>query len=138
MTEVREAQLDDVPGIVRIDPLGSLDAAEIQSLVATTATLVAVSGGEITGFVARRERHFYGRDFVELLFVEPAHRREGVGRSLLRRTLEDAGTGRVFVSTNQSNVAMQALLTAEDWVLSGILVGLDEGDPEHVYFRDVQ
>jgi len=136
MTEVREARIDDVPGIVRIDPLGSLDAAAIEALVRTAATLVAVSGNEITGFVARRERHFFGRDFVELLFVEPKHRRKGVGRSLLRRTLADAGTSRVFISTNQSNEAMQALLTSDGWLLSGILVGLDEGDPEHVYFRD--
>jgi GNAT superfamily N-acetyltransferase len=79
MTEIRETRIDDVPGIVRIDPFGSLGAAAIESLVRTAASLVAVSGSEITGFVARSERHFYGRDFVELLFVEPAHRRKGVG-----------------------------------------------------------
>jgi ribosomal protein S18 acetylase RimI-like enzyme len=136
MTEVREARIEDVPGIVRIDPLGSLRAAEIEYLVRNESSLVAVSGNEITGFVARRERHFYGRDFVELLFVAPTHRRKGVARSLMRRMLEDAGTSRVFVSTNESNEAMRALLASDDWVLSGILVGLDDGDPEHVYFHD--
>jgi ribosomal protein S18 acetylase RimI-like enzyme len=137
MTEIREARIDDVPDIVRIDPLGSLGATAIESLVRTAASLVAVSGSDITGFLARRERHFYGRDFVELLFVGPAHRRKGVGGSLMRRTLADAATSRVFTSTNQSNEAMQALLTSGDWVLSGILVGLDEVDPEHVFFHDV-
>jgi hypothetical protein len=55
----------------------------------------------------------------------------------MRRTLVDAGTSRVFTSTNQSNEAMQALLMSGGWVLSGILVGLDEGDPERVFFHDV-
>jgi GNAT superfamily N-acetyltransferase len=136
MAEVREARLDDVLGIVGIDPLGSLRTAEIESLIRTAACLVAVSGGAITGFLARRKRHFYGRDFVELLFVSPSHRHKGVGRALMQRTLADAETSRVFVSTNESNEAMRALLTSDGWVLSGVLVGLDEGDPEHVFFHD--
>jgi GNAT superfamily N-acetyltransferase len=136
MTEVREARLEDVPGIVRIDPHSSLGAAEIELLIRTGACLVAVSGADVTGFLARRKRHFYGRDFVELLFVAPAHRRKGVGRSLMQRTLADAETSRVFVSTNESNEAMRALLASDGWVTSGILVGLDEGDPEHIFFHD--
>jgi GNAT superfamily N-acetyltransferase len=136
MADVREARLDDVPGIVAIDPSGSLTAAEIESLIRTAACLVAVSAGVIAGFVARERRHFFGRDFVELLFVAPARRREGIGRALMQRTLADAETGRVFVSTNESNEAMRALLTSNGWVLSGVLVGLDEGDPEHVFFHD--
>ncbi len=137
MNEIREARIDDVPDIVRIDPRGALRAAEVEWLVRSAACLVAVSGNAISGFGARRERHFYGRDFVELLFVESTQRRKGVGRSLMRRTLADAGTARVFTSTNDSNDAMQALLTSDDWVLSGVLDGLDEGDPEHVFFHDV-
>jgi ribosomal protein S18 acetylase RimI-like enzyme len=137
MTEVRNARLDDVLAIARIDPLGSLRVAEIESLVRTEASLVAVSGNVIVGFLVRKVRHFYGRDFVELLFVAPAYRRRGVGQSLMRRTLADAATSRVFVSTNQSNEAMRALLASGGWVLSGILVGLDEEDPEHIYFHDV-
>ena len=136
MTEVRQARLEDVPGIVSIDPLGSLRVAEIGLLIRTAARLVAVSGGVITGFLARRARHFFGCDFVELLFVAPAHRRKGVGRALMQRTLADAETKRVFVSTNESNEAMRALLTSDGWAFSGALVGLDEDDPEHVFFQD--
>jgi ribosomal protein S18 acetylase RimI-like enzyme len=136
VTEVREARLHDVPAIVQIDPLGGLGVAEIESLIRTAACLVAAQEGAITGFVARRRRHFFGRDFVELLFVAPAHRRKGVGRSLMERALAGAETSRVFVSTNESNEAMRALLTSAGWVRSGVLVGLDEGDPEHVFFHD--
>jgi hypothetical protein len=82
-----------------------------------------------------RPGHFYGRDFLDLLFVGEAHRRRGTGRSLLRAVVEGAAT-RVFTSTNASNTAMRSLLASESWSRSGMLVGLDEGDPEHVFFRD--
>lgn len=40
----------------------------------------------------------------------------------------------VFTSTNESNAPMQALPAAEGWELSGKLDGLDDGDPELVYY----
>jgi len=43
----------------------------------------------------------------------------------------------VFVSTNESNAPMRELLRSEGWRPSGVLTGLDEGDPEHVFFHDV-
>jgi hypothetical protein len=54
---------------------------------------------------------------------------------LIRAAVEFASTPRVFTSTNKSNTAMQALLRSEGWSWSGELVGLDEGDPELVYYR---
>lgn len=138
MTQIRQARISDVAEIVTIDPLGSLRAREIESLVRSAACLVAVISGDIAGFVARRERHFYGRDFVELLFVSATQRRNGIGSSLMRTTLADAGTSRVFTSTNESNDAMRRFLATDDWVESGVLDGLDDGDPELVFFNDVR
>jgi ribosomal protein S18 acetylase RimI-like enzyme len=71
-----------------------------------------------------------------LIVVHDASRRRGVGRALLRASVDRAGTARVFSSTNASNVAMQSLFAAEGWTLSGRLDGLDEGDPEIFYFFD--
>ncbi|MGD0926384.1 MAG: GNAT family N-acetyltransferase [Streptosporangiaceae bacterium] len=90
----------------------------------------------VTGFAIVKPAHFFGRDFVELLMVDPARRRSGTGRALLREALAAAGTAQVFTSTNKSNRPMRALLDAEDWSLSGELDGLDEGDPELVFFKD--
>lgn len=42
----------------------------------------------------------------------------------------------MFTSANESNIPMRALLRHEGWTPSGVLTGLDEGDPEHVFFRD--
>lgn len=54
----------------------------------------------------------------------------------MRATLQNASTSRVFVSTNKSNTQMRELLRSEGWSPCGVLTGLDEGDPEHVFFHD--
>lgn len=53
---------------------------------------------------------------------------------LLRAALTAAGTKQVFTSTNASNQPMRSLLLAEGWSFSGELDGLDEGDPELVFY----
>ena len=78
---------------------------------------------------------FFGRDFVELLVVEQAQRRRGIGRALMASALANATSPVVFTSTNESNNPMRALLARDGWLLSGRLTGLDEGDPELVYYR---
>jgi GNAT superfamily N-acetyltransferase len=98
---------------------------------------VAVERGEITGFLILRPGHFYGRDFIDLLYVAPPWRRHGTGRALIRAAPRHASTSRVFVSTNESNTPMTTLLRSEEWTPSGVLTGLDEDDPEHVFFHDV-
>jgi GNAT superfamily N-acetyltransferase len=136
MTQLRAAQARDVSAILAIDPHRPGRRAEIQALVSEQASLVAVEHGEIVGFLAARPARFYQRDFIDLLFVAPAARRKGVGRALLRAALQNASTSRVFTSTNESHAPMHELLRSAGWTPSGVLTGLDEGDPEHVFFHD--
>jgi GNAT superfamily N-acetyltransferase len=135
--ELRAARAEDVSAIVALDPgrLGSPE--EIQALVHGQASLVAVEHGEIAGFLALKPGHFYGRDFIDLLFIAPRWRRHGAGRALMRAALQNASTSRVCVSTNESNTPMRELLRTAGWTPSGVLTGLDEDDPEHVFFHDV-
>jgi GNAT superfamily N-acetyltransferase len=137
MAELRQAQQDDVSAIAAIDPTGPGRLEELRALVREHASLVAVEHDQIAGFLSRRPGHFYGRDFIDLLFVAPRWKRHGIARALTRAALQDAATSRVFTSTNQSNTPMRQLLRSEGWTLAGVLTGLDEGDPEHVFFHDV-
>ncbi len=137
MAEVRAARVDDVGAIVAIDPLDPGRLEEIRALVREFASLVAVERGQIVGFLALRPGHFYNRDFIDLLFVTPRWQRQGLGRALMRAALRSASTSRVFTSTNESDTPMRELLRSEGWTPSGVLTGLDEGDPEHVFFHDV-
>ena len=137
MAELRAAQAGDVSAIVAMDPSSLGSPVEIRALVREGASLVAVERGQVVGFLALRPGHFYQRDFIDLLFVAPGWRQQGLGRALMRAALQNATTARVFVSTNESNAPMRHLLHSEGWTPSGILTGLDEGDPEHVFFHDI-
>ena len=95
---------------------------------------MAIGDHGTAGYVVTKERHFYGRDFIDLLVVGESARRHGVGRMLMRTAVGAATTPRVFTSTNESNAPMRALLESEGWSYSGRLEGLDEGDPELVFF----
>jgi GNAT superfamily N-acetyltransferase len=138
-SEIRRAVAGDIDGILRIDHHAaradpgrpgflrrSLDLGEC---------LVYLDDGAVAGFAVVKRGRFFGRDFVELLMVDPTRRRCGIGRNLLRAALATAGTERVFTSTNTSNQPMRSLLWAEGWSFSGELAGLDEGDPELVFYN---
>ena len=137
MVELRPARAGDVAAIVAVDPPRLGRPEDIQALIEEQASLVAVERGEIVGFLGLRPGHFFRRDFIDLLYVAPGSRNQGAGRALMRAALRNASTPRVFVSTNESNTPMRQLLGSEGWILSGVLTGLDEGDPEHVFFHDV-
>ena len=138
--EIRRAIPGDVDDILRIDN----DAAQgdqgradfLRRCLDLGECLVYLDRGSVAGFAVVRPAHFFGRDFVELLMVDPARRRGGIGRNLLRAALATAGTEQVFTSTNTSNLPMRSLLRAEGWSFSGELDGLDEGDPELVFYNN--
>lgn len=137
--EIRPATAVDLVAVLRLDPLAMagdrLRAEFLSRCTAVGECHVYVAGGTVAGFVVRRPAHFFGRDFVELLVVDAAHRRSGIGRALLRHALDTAFSVQVFTSTNMSNTAMRALLSAEDWTFSGQLDGLDAGDPELFFYK---
>jgi ribosomal protein S18 acetylase RimI-like enzyme len=137
--QIRPATAVDLVAVLHLDPLalaGDRQRAEFLSRsTAVGECHVSVAGGTVTGFVVRRPAHFFGRDFVELLVVDTAYRRSGIGRALLRHALDTAFSTQVFTSTNVSNTPMRALLRAEDWSFSGQLDGLDEGDPELFFYK---
>lgn len=93
---------------------------------------------QISGYAVVRPRSFVGRDFVELVTVAPHERRHGIGSLLLQRAVGSSTTDRIFTSTNHSNVAMIGLLEKESWPYRGQLKGIDEGDPEIVFYKDVE
>jgi N-acetylglutamate synthase-like GNAT family acetyltransferase len=139
MTEIREATEGDVVAILRIDERASgSDTQRVDALteaVRAGHVLVHTTEGEVDGYAHIKPRHFFGRDFVNLLSVSNAHRRVGIGSGLMAAALGCAGTGQLFTSTNQSNLPMRRLLERDEWEFSGELDGLDAGDPERVYFK---
>jgi GNAT superfamily N-acetyltransferase len=93
------------------------------------------SVGDVDGFVVTNKRSFFDRDFVRLVSVDSSRRRSGIARALLTAVVARATSETVFISTNVSNSAMRELLSMDRWIPSGTLSGLDEGDPEVVFWK---
>ncbi len=102
--------------------------------LAESRCAVARVDGIVRGYVVLKH-DFFGHGFVDLLLVHPEFRRRGLATTLMRAAELDAPTGKLFTSTNQSNVSAQRLFERLGFVRSGVIENLDEGDPEIVYFK---
>jgi ribosomal protein S18 acetylase RimI-like enzyme len=135
----RRAKSRDEAAILAIDAIASAGDQDrkrrIREAIGAGECIVYERNERVLGFVILKRQHFYGRDFIDLLIVASHARRQGIGRSLMTASVAASTTPRVFTSTNKSNSPMQALLRSEGWSASGELIGLDEGDPELVYYR---
>jgi ribosomal protein S18 acetylase RimI-like enzyme len=136
---VRRATSEDLDAVLELDraaPVGREHRVLLTARVQSGEVILFERARRVLAYVVLRERGFFGHDFVELLAVAIGDRRRGVGSILLQRTVELSTTQRVFTSTNKSNTQMMGLLEKAGWRFSGLLEGIDEGDPELVYFKD--
>lgn len=127
----RLATAADAALLARVDPArrDRIDAA-----IARGECWAAEFDGRLVGY-GIVSRHFFERDFVELLFVDAAARRRGVGECLLSAVERAVCADRLFTSTNESNAPMRALLAKRGYAVSGRIDNLDEGDPEMVFVK---
>jgi GNAT superfamily N-acetyltransferase len=88
----------------------------------------------IRGFVISDES-FFDQFFVRLLLVHPDFRRRGLATALMRAAELDCQTGKLFTSTNHSNIPMQQLCERLGFIRSGYVENLDEGNPELIYVK---
>ena len=133
---IRPATTTDLAGIFQIDPLAesSRDRREsIQSAVTAGFCHIAEKDN-ILGFTVL-DYSFFGNGFISLLVVRLDCRRKGVASALLRHMESICATGKLYSSTNESNLPMQALLEKLGYLPSGIIYGLDEGDPELIFHK---
>jgi GNAT superfamily N-acetyltransferase len=144
MTSVRgtvrratSADLDAVLDFDRIAPVGHERGPLLTARVLSGEVILYEHDARVSGYAVIRSHSFFGRDFVELLAVATSERRRGVGSLLLKEAVGLSSTTRIFTSTNRSNIQMIGLLEKEDWQFSGQLEGIDEGDPEKVYYKDL-
>lgn len=137
MISIRQANECDVEALCLLDLIarGENERREfIRRSVASGTCFVAVVEDEVIGYGVLNYT-FYDSGFVDMLYVHSGHRRRGAGAALLRHLESLCETSKMFISTNLSNLPMQSLLTKLEYVLSGVIHNLDEGDPEIVYFK---
>lgn len=127
----------ELAGVLELDrlaPVGHDREAYLEARITEGQCVIALRDGTVVAYLIVRPRHFFGRDFVDLLAVAPHARRGGLATALLREAVDRATTPRLFCSTNASNAPMLALLDKERWTFAGSLEGIDQGDPEQVFF----
>ena len=135
---IRDGTPLDLDALCELDPIASVEPARRRTLeraLQAGHARVSDDGGRAVGFSIVTPSAFFERDFVELIVVAEPDRRRGIGRALLRDRV-DRAPSRIFASTNESNEPMRRLFADEGWTMSGRLIGLDDDDPELVFFRD--
>ena len=135
---IRPASAGDIAALVALDSFAAPDnarAADIEQWVSAGECACASLCGDQAGY-AVMHRRFFGQPMLELVMVGIAYRRRGVGEALIRHAIQTAPGPVLWTSTNQSNAPMQNLLARLGFQRSGIVEGLDEGDPELIYRID--
>lgn len=136
----RRAKLSDLEKLLSIERGAPVDrewTEQLSERVHSGEVIVFENGDQVVGFVVVRRKTFFANDFVELMIVSDGHRRQGIGSALLNEAVTHSSSDRVFTSTNQSNAAMIAMVAKTGWHLSGQLEGIDEADPELIFYKDV-
>ena len=134
---VRLATISDVGAILAVDtgaPPDQARTAKAGRWISADHCHVAEAGGMVVGYGVRTET-FFGSAFVEVLMVDPNHRRQAVGTTMLRYFFASCPTPKLWTSTNLSNLPMQRLLAREGFILSGVIDNIDPGDPELFYLK---
>jgi GNAT superfamily N-acetyltransferase len=98
--------------------------------------LVAEVDGDLVGYAA--QGRFFDYDFLELLAVRPDKRRQGIATALIRAVEARSRSGKLFTSTNRSNLPMRRLCDRLGFQRSGAVENLDNDDPELIYYKPVE
>ena len=140
MDSIRLAQGTDAGALCTLHQAPRHDSSRvafIERSIAGRACYVATADEMLIGYSVL-EYSFYENGFVSVLYVHPDYRRQGKGLALMLHMETVCRTAKLFTSTNESNLAMQSLLSKLCYLPSGIIHNLDEGDPELVYFKHLK
>ncbi|MFG6105290.1 GNAT family N-acetyltransferase [Leptothoe sp. EHU-05/26/07-4] len=135
--ELRIAQITDANAIISFDHVAASEPARVQFIhdqIESSACYVAVIDAKVVAYAVLNYK-FYDNGWIEMLYVHPQFRRQGIGSTLIRHLINACRTPKLFTSTNQSNVPMQRLLATLEFDRSGFIENLDEGDRELMYFK---
>jgi len=122
------------------DPRAAKDLARremIDAAIAARHCWVAEKVGQVVGYGVL-SKNFFGRNFIDLVFVAEEARRSGAGGAILMAIERAVNADRLFTSTNESNAPMRALLENRGYKASGRIEHLDDGDTELVFVKFLQ
>jgi GNAT superfamily N-acetyltransferase len=138
---IRQAQEEDINVICSFDHMAKDNKGSRRKFIVESVKkklcYVAEVDGKAVGYTVLNYT-FYSNGMIEMLYVHPEYRRQGVGTELIKYVESICKTEKLFTSTNQSNLPMQGIMSKMGYVPSGFIDNLDEGDPEIVYFKKLK
>lgn len=81
---------------------------------------------------------FFDQGWIDLIVIDEKFRGFEIGGRAITLICNQSKTNKVFTSTNRSNFPMQKALTKVGFTHAGKVEGLDEGDPELFYYKEVE
>ena len=135
----RQAVTSDIEQIISFDHIAQQEQSRVNYISQTIDAgecFTAVLDYIIVGY-AVFNYNFYEQGMIDMLYINPTHRRKGIGRKFIEYFIDICKTEKLFTSTNQSNKSTQNLLEQAGFQKSGVIYNLDEDDPEIVYFKQV-
>jgi ribosomal protein S18 acetylase RimI-like enzyme len=139
MANIRSSTPSDAESIIAFDHVAQSEPSRVEFINRSIYSdqCYVVEYGEMVVAYGVLEYSFYECGFISMLYVHPEFRRRGFGSELMIYLERLCKTEKLFTSTNQSNMTMQALLESIGYQRSGIVENLDEGDPEIIFFKNV-
>jgi ribosomal protein S18 acetylase RimI-like enzyme len=136
--KIRTVTSDDLSSVYAIDHIAGSDLKR-KGLISNAindqcAWLVESSDGHTVGY-GILSHDFFGRSFIELIYIDERHRSKGYGSAVIRYLEQKSRSDDLFTSTNESNAHMQHVLTNLGYERSGTIFNLDPGDPELIYVK---
>lgn len=138
--QFRRACPGDIESLLKIDPVAEKDSCRraciARSVGAHECWVVCETDnpGVLLGYGCL-DRSFFGEWFISLVVVSSASRRSGVGRQIVSGLEHHAVAGKIFTSTNASNLPMRQLLINLGYQHSGMVENLAPGDPELIFVK---
>lgn len=134
---IRQAVADDLSTLSDLDRTarGSADRGDFirDAVKGHRAWVVELSEG-IIGYGVL-SHGFFGRSFIDLIYIAETLRSSGYGPKLILFLEGQSKSDDLFTSTNESNSHMQHVLEKLGYERSGVIHHLDPGDPEIVYVK---
>ena len=140
MTIIDYATISELENIQKIDKIVVNNSERFDMIkisIDNNQCLIAKADNKVAGYLIFN-KSFYHNNFIELLIIDQLFRRQGIGTALIRFYENITKKGKIFSSTNKSNVTMQKLLNKLGYIESGIIYNLDEDDPEIIYFKKLE
>ncbi len=134
---IRQGEESDLSTLHRLDRTAQLEADRrvlIRNAILNRSCWVVEVGGDIVGYGVV-SHSFFGRSFLELIYIDESHRSRGYGPELISFLEAHSKSNDLFTSTNDSNSHMQHVLEKLGYEKSGTIHNLDPGDPEIVYVK---